>query len=140
MTTESHKRYAVDYDWYEVRNRSLATALLTRLCPSCREERVASDDVEALAATIVECCAQNRGFITQYTPIREAVFRLLLAWGNQPLSAAEICDELRGRMAFSLRTATLTPESIARLLDNDNYYGIRPVAEAAVAEPEEEAA
>lgn len=140
MTTENQKRYAIDYTWYEARNRSLATALRTRLCPICRDERVASDDAEAMAASIAECCSRTRGFITQYTPVREAVFRLLLARSNQPLSAAEICDELRGRMALSLRTATLTSESVARLLDNDHYYGIQPVAEADEAEPAKEAA
>lgn len=140
--------YQIDRGWYQEQDRSLDQVLAVRQCvnhqtdrPAANERRRAipdpatgelrfvtaepseSDDpIEA----ITECCATQSDFITPMMPLMEAIFRVLLAKGNQPLTAEEIHDELRAWFAASSRSRYFTVETIARLLENDRYYGIRP--------------
>jgi hypothetical protein len=76
--------------------------------------------VDALWHSLQTCCSTKPDFITDYTPIIDAIFRLFLANGNTPLSPLEIY-EIIGRQS---------PSTILRMLAYGNTHrGIKPVRE-----------
>jgi hypothetical protein len=142
------ERYFIDSDWYEQNGLSFNDVMLERMCSQCQrrigeevEERYPVLDKRTKKVTyelrriqygarpvavIRDCCARKSGFITPDMPVLEAIFRMLLANGNQPMPLEHIRDQLRewcptGRCQWLL----LPPETIKRIVDNDQFYGLR---------------
>jgi hypothetical protein len=98
------------------------------MCSRCQErlkggerDNPASD----ILTTIRACCSQEPGFISGELPILESVFRFFLANDNEPLDVEELGKQLskcRGRDTY--RTSA---EILSRLLESDQYYGLRQV-------------
>jgi len=61
-------------------------------------------------------CARQEDFVTQKTALVEAVFRLFLANGNQPMSAEDLSARM-GRPANTILTTLAGPRV---------YKGLRP--------------
>jgi len=127
LSTEEIERWFIDLDWFHRNGRSVLPLLRGCLCAKCRQQ-LSSGEKEAseteLLATIANCCCHAPEFITGQQPVLESIFRLFLANGNQPLSLAELGEQLsqrRGGDAY--RTLE---EILLRLLKNDRYYGLRP--------------
>ena len=139
--------FRIDPDWYEIRGRSLPQVLAVRMCgghdgetvsDSGRRRAVTDPDTGELrfvAASagdedpfdaIARCCAAQSDFITPVMPLMEAIFRVFLAKANAPLTAEEIHDELRAWFAGSPRSRYFTVDTVAKLLETDQQYGIRP--------------
>ena len=127
-------KFHIDFDWWEREGRDLRVYLQSHLCPECKviytnhrgSEEVDWIDPDTAEVTRVDAlwqslrthCSQRPDFITENTPLTDAVFRAFLANGNAPLSAIEL-HEILGR-----RTA----ETILRTLGGRKIYkGIRPV-------------
>lgn len=142
------ERYFIDSDWYEQNGLSFNDVLQERMCPQCQrrmgeevEERYPILDKRTRRVTyelrrvrygsrpvavIRDCCARKSGFITPDMPVLEAIFRMLLANGNQPMPLEHIRDQLRewcptGRCQWLL----LPAETIRRIVENDQFYGLR---------------
>lgn len=81
---------------------------------------------------IRDCCSKRKAFIQPEMPTMEAIFRVYLANGNQPLPLEHVREQLAewcpggGCQWLMLPTATLE-----RLVQNDRYYGIRQLVVAA---------
>ena len=76
-------------------------------------------------STIRDCCSKTPGFITHNLPILESIFRLFLANNNQPLDLEELGEQLsqwRGGDTYGT-----SAEVLSRLLESDQYYGLRRV-------------
>ena len=74
--------------------------------------------VDALWQSLRTHCSQRPDFIGDNTPLTDAVFRVFLTNGNEPLSAVEL-QEILGRY---------TPETILRTLGGRKIYkGVRPM-------------
>jgi len=127
-------KFHIDFDWWEREGRDLRVYLQSLLCSECKaiytnhrgSEEVDWIDPETAEVTRVDAlwqslrthCQQRSDFITDSTPLTDAVFRVFLANGNTPLSAIELQEVLRGR----------TAETILRTLGGRTIYkGIRPV-------------
>jgi hypothetical protein len=127
-------KFHIDFDWWERGGRDLRVYLQSHLCPECKviytnhrgSEEVDWIDPETAEVTRVDAlwqslrthCSQRPDFITENTPLTDAVFRAFLANGNTPLSAIEL-HEILGRP---------TAETILRTLGGRKIYkGIRPV-------------
>ena len=119
--------WSINLDWYPQNNRSFATLAKNCLCPECREKLKEGNPAADLLSTIKDCCSKEPGFITGNLPILESIFRLFLANGNQPLDLVEMSKQLsewRGEDTY--RTSV---ELLSRLLNSDQYYGIRQIAD-----------
>ena len=94
------------------------------LCPECRE-RLKEGEISAadLLTTIKDCCSKTPGFITGKLPILETIFRLFLANGNQPLDLEELRKQLSDWCGGE--TYGTSAQVLSRLLDSDQYYGLR---------------
>lgn len=127
-------KFHIDFSWWEREGRDLRVYLQSHLCSECKtiytnhrgSEEVDWIDPETAEVTRVDAlwqslrthCQQRPDFITETTPLTEAVFRAFLANGNTPLSAIELHEILGSR----------TPETILRTLGGRKVYrGIRPV-------------
>ena len=127
-TDQPEPLWFIDLDWYQQNNRSFSALAEHCLCAKCREQLKASKgeiSVADLLATIKDCCSKTQGFITERLPILESIFRFFLANGNQPLDLEELGRQLKEwRAGDTYRTSV---EILSRLLNNDQYYGLRQV-------------
>lgn len=117
------QRWFIDLDWYEQNNRSFLALAQRCLCPKCREQLTGEMPAADLLTNIKDCCSKTPGFITGELPILDSIFRLFLANGNQPLDVEELgnqLNELRGG-----DTCRISPEILSRLLQSDQFYGLR---------------
>ena len=87
-------------------------------------EDAASADPTAMIDQIADQSAGTADFLLPDTPLKEAVFRILLAGRNEPMSAAEVSDELKQRWTMSTYPRDLSPPVIGRLLENMSAYSI----------------
>lgn len=143
---EEKPRYYIDEKWFTAHNKSFRAVAQTRMCPTCRkklgtevQERVPTIDnrgrvVYEMRAVpfasnplseIRRHCSKETGYLTAETPVLEALFRVFLANGNQPIDLDTIRDQLTSYIPTSDRPRGFSPELLARLLETDNNYGLQ---------------
>jgi hypothetical protein len=124
-------RFHIDYDWWRRSDRDMRVYMINHLPFEQRDYFLAHAEaeetdwidpetgevrrVDALQQAIRRA-SEDPSFITQQTPLVEAVFRVFLSNGNKPLSPAEL-GERTGR----------SPQAILRTLSGPQVYrGLRP--------------
>ena len=101
-TTQFH----IDSNWFKTNGRDFREEMHAVLCDECRARYLSPADagvvdrihpqtaqvlrVDALWESIADHCALLPGFITPTTPLTTAIFRALLANGNQPLTPEQL--------------------------------------------------
>lgn len=124
--------FQIDFDWWKEHDRSWRVHLRSCLCEEHQEmyadlsgdEKVDWIDpetaevqmVDGLQHILISHCAKEDSFITEQTTLTEALFRLFLSNGNQPLTPSEMAEILNRPPAKILQTI-----SGPRV-----YKGIRP--------------
>ncbi len=117
-----HTLFYIDLTWFEKNGRDLREEMHAVLCDQDRSRYPTPADagivdrihpvtaevarVDALWEAIADHCGLQPGFIAPTTPLTTAVFRALLANGNQPMSP----EQLHKRIGKS------NPASILKLL------------------------
>ena len=122
-------RWFIDLEWYKQNDRSLSALAEGYLCAKCGKQLSAEGkelSAKDVISTIKDCCANDPAFITGQLPILDSVFRLFLANGNRPLGLAELEKQLSERRGGDIYRAST--EILSRLLENERYYGLRPVS------------
>ena len=124
--------FQIDFDWWQNHDNNWRVFLFSFLCP---EHRAAFEDfsadiwidwvdpvtaevrrVDGLQHVLMNHCAQSEDFITSNTTLVDAVFRALLAHGNQPMTPLQLSEE-----------TDRPAETILRTLSGPRVYkGIRP--------------
>jgi hypothetical protein len=128
-------KFHIDFDWWERESREFRVYLASHLCPEHQAafaDYAGEDVVDAVDPETAEVrredsvthslrthCSQLPDFITSHTSLVDAVFRVFIANGNQPLSPEELAERIKrpGQASTILRTL-----SGARV-----YKGLRPV-------------
>lgn len=90
-------------------------------------------DIKELIDRVVETSSKDPDYLLPDTPLKEAIFRVILANGNEPMTAEDISELLSERWAMTAYPRDVSPQVIQRLLENSLTYGI-----VKVPEPEEE--
>ncbi|MBA7636411.1 hypothetical protein ES703_44029 [subsurface metagenome] len=101
------------------------------MCPKCHERLKAGEgEISAsdILANIKNCCSQAIDFINGESPILESVFRFFLGNGNKPLDVEELGKQLSKHCGRD--TYRTSAEILSRLLESDQYYGLRQVPES----------
>lgn len=127
--------FRVDFDWWRLNDRNWRIAMESMLCPEHQEafadlpedqlvdwvdpETAEVRQLDGLQNTLITHCARQADFLTEHTAVVEAIFRLLLANGNTPMSAEELGARLNRPAETILRT--ITGQRV--------YKGLRPVAD-----------
>jgi len=126
-------KFCVDFDWWEKSNRDLRVYLHQHLCSPCRgiypshlgseivdwvdPDTAEVQPVDGLWHTLRMHCSLEPDFITDATPLTNAVFRVFLASGNVPLTPVELGAKINR-----------LPEKILHVLGQGRVYlGIKPV-------------
>ncbi len=130
--------YRFSLERLEELNRSPIPLLLARLntaCPSFGRTPSQIADPSDLVKEIRSHCAGDTEFIQSAMPLQEIVFRTLLLRGEEPMPLSELHAELTDKWSTPIRPITLTVGGLARVLDNDVFYGFAAIP---VEEPEPE--
>ncbi len=145
---EEEARYFVDPQWYEEHGLVFSNVAQGRLCPSCTaklgtfvEERHPVVDPKTKRVTfefrkvpyaanplpvIRDCCSKGRDYITSETPLLEAIFRVFLANGNQPMPLSAVREHLLTYLPEMAALRSDFPEELLRrLIEGDQMYGLR---------------
>lgn len=109
--------YHIDLDWYQENDRSFSAFVCSRLC---REHRQGQEEPSRILGILRDCCSKQGAFLSQSLPLLESVFRLILASANEPISLDEIVQRLT-----ELRRTSIDSGMLRRLLDHDEFYGLR---------------
>ncbi len=119
---DTNTPFHIDSDWFDTNGRDLRSEMHEALCEECRALYPSPADarpvdrinpmtgeiskVDALWECIADHCGLKPTYITTTTPLTTAIFRALLANGNQPMSP----EQLHRRIGKS------NPASILRVL------------------------
>jgi hypothetical protein len=115
-------RFHIDFDWWSQSDRDWRVYLQSMLCPEHQEafsdyhddatvdwvdpQTAEVQQVDGLQHILITHCAKEPDFITKKTALVDAVFRIFLANGNDPLSPAELGERLGRQGDMILRTLT----------------------------------
>lgn len=115
--------WSIDLGWFPRNNRSFSAIATDYLCPDCRKrlDLASAQTADAKLLTAISgCCARAPGFISRGSPLRENIFRLFLAEGNQNLDPEQLAQKLNERCGGR----PTSPDTLHRLLASDNFYGL----------------
>jgi hypothetical protein len=87
-------------------------------------DEAASSDPALMIDQIADQSAGTPDYLLPDTPLKEAVFRVILAGRNEPMSAADVSEELKQRWTMSTYPRDLSPAVIGRLLESMSAYSI----------------
>ena len=109
----------------------MALLVSNRRCYTCMQagdgEPPTPTDVRPHMKRIAEHCALASDYLPQDTPLKEALFRVLLAGGNRPMTAEEISQTLSEGWAMTSYPRDVSPRVIQRLLERSGAYCISAV-------------
>ena len=133
-------RYLIDLEEAASRGRSLPLLIASRRCYACQQadetEPSMSSDVKPYLDCVADHCAQTPDFLLPDTPLKEAIFRVILARRNEPVTAEDIRQVLSEKWRLTAYPRDISPRVIERLLTRIETYCVTAVPE----EPEEEIA
>jgi hypothetical protein len=124
--------FHIDFDWWRTHDENWHVALISMLCPEHQAafanlsegmlidwvdpETAEVRQMDGIQHTLIQHCAKQTGFLDEHTVMVEAIFRLLLANGNTPMSPDELGDRL-SRPADTILKTIAGPRV---------YKGLRP--------------
>jgi hypothetical protein len=128
-------RFHIDFNWWSQSDRDWRIYLQSLMCEQHQQafQGYQEDDmvdwvdpetaevqrVNGLQHILIQHCAREPGFITERTAMVDALFRLFLANGNEPMTSQELAQQL-GR----------PPITILKVLSSGQVYrGMRPILE-----------
>ena len=125
-STQPH--FFVDLEHSNTANRSITLMVASRTCYACKqsdeEEWSQSTGAEKYIDCIAEHCQQTSDYLLPDTPIKEAIFRVILSHRNQPTNADDISRTLSEKWALSPYPTDISPKVILHLLKNSEAYFI----------------
>ena len=113
----------------EGQQRSVSLLIANRRCYEHREEDYDASAPEELIQQVTEHCKDTPDYLLPDTPLKEAIFRTILAGGNEPMTREEVSRDLSARWAMSAHPRDLAPWVIQRLMDHSEFYRLTRVPE-----------
>ncbi|MCH8061682.1 MAG: hypothetical protein IH861_04185 [Chloroflexi bacterium] len=134
--------YLIEVAQADQESRAIALVIASR---RCYEDQKADDapptgssDPKVYIKRIVSHCAATEDYLLPDTPLKDAIFRVMLAGGNVPTTPESISEILSEKWAMTAYPRDVSPKVIQRLLDNSQAYGIFKISDPEAEEPEEE--
>lgn len=128
--TEGYRQFAISEEHAASNGAALPLMIANRLGyldrQALEEEPTADSEVQPLIDLIVASSSHDADYLLPDTPLKEALFRIILANGNEPMSPDQISQILSERWAMSAYPRNLSPHVINRLLENSANYCIVP--------------
>jgi hypothetical protein len=130
-------KFHIDFDWWDRDASSFRVYLMSHLCAEHRAAFVPEAPVELLDWVDTDSgevrridslqyilgahCSQQPEFLTPHIPLVDAVFRVFIANGNQPLTPDELAERIQRPTQAQTILRTLAGQRV--------YKGLRPVLE-----------
>ena len=130
-------KFHIDFDWWDRETQTFRVYLMGHLCAEHQAAFDKEAPVELLDRVDMETgqvspidrvqyilgahCARQPGFITPQMPLVDAVFRVFVANGNQPLSPEELAERIQRPHHAQTILRTLAGQRV--------YWGLRPMME-----------
>ncbi len=134
--------YLIEVHVADEDSRAIALVIASRRCymdqQADNEPPTMSSDPNKFIKRIAAHCAATEDYLLPDTPLKDAIFRVMLAGGNVPTTPESISEILSEKWAMTAYPRDISPRVIQRLLDNSQAYGIFKIPEPEVEEPEEE--
>lgn len=128
-------KYLIDIESEVTVHRSLPSLIASRRCYLCQqadEDAPTDADIQQFIDRIVEHCSAERDYMLPDTPLKEAIFRALLANGNEPMGAEEVSGVLTEKWAMTPFPRNTSAEVITRLAENSVNYVIDRLPEQGI--------
>ena len=120
--------YQIDVNEAETRRRSLPMLIASKRCYACQsaddEEPTQTSDIGPYIERIVDHCAETPDYPLEDTPLKEALFRAILAGKNEPATSEELSEMLKERWAMTPNPRNISPQVIQKVLDQGGSYCI----------------
>ena len=133
----SYAQYVIDPEAAAASHRSLPLLVGSRRCymDQQADDEVSTDDADLgdYIKRIAAHCSQEQDYLLPDTPLKEAIFRVMLSEGNRPINAEDISGVLTSKWAMTPFPRNTSPEVIQQLLENCANYCITRIPET---EPE----
>ncbi len=124
-------KYFIDPAKAESSGRSLPVLVASRQCYMCQQglgdEVAIASDPQDFIDQILGHCSQAPDFLLPDTPLKETIFRALLAHGNEPMDPEQISAFIGQKWAMTQFPRDTSPRVIQLLLDSSDFYCIGPV-------------
>ncbi len=132
--------YYIDVDSAGAHGRAIKPMIVSRMGYIMRQTLTAEvvEDMEAqdLIQQVAYHAADDRDFLLPDTPLKESVFRVLLANENKPMTAEQVSKILEDKWSLSPYPRDTTPKVIERLLssggDTYSFVAVPPPPEEEV--------
>lgn len=132
-------QYTIDPEAAAAINRSLPVLIASRRCylDQQADDEVSTDpkDLRKFIKRIADHCSKEQDYLLPDTPLKEAIFRVMISEGNRPINAEDISGVLTSKWAMTPFPRNTSPEIIQQLLDHCASYCITRIPEP---EPEPE--
>ncbi len=134
--------YVVDVEQADLHGRAVGMLIAGRRCYECRqadpEVPTSSREIKKVLKRIVDHCHETSDYLLQDTPLKEAVFRVMLAGGNKPITPEQVRVILAERWAMTPYPRDISPRVLQKLMDSSESYCVVRLAgpEPEVEEPE----
>ena len=127
-------KYFIDPARAESTGRSLPVLVASRQCYMCQqgldEEETIDSDSQYFIERILAHCSQAPDFLLPDTPLKEAIFLVLLAHGNEPMDAEQISLFIGQKWAMTQFPRNTSPEVIQLLMDSSDFYCLGPATDS----------
>ena len=124
---ESVARYVVDLSKDRSRTRSAPHLIASRRCYACSQgddSPSRKSNAREYIRTIAEHCRDTSDYLLPDTPLKEAIFRVILARGNKETTSEDVSKELSEQWSTSAYPRDVSPELLGRLMDGSDFYCI----------------
>ena len=133
--------YLIDVVEADQDGRAIALVIASKRCymdqQADDEPPTRSSDPKSFIRRIASHCASTEDYLLPDTPLKDAIFRVMLAGGNVPTTPESISEILSEKWAMTAYPRDISPSVIQRLLDNSQAYSIFRIPEPEAEEPEE---
>ena len=120
--------FQIDVEEAEARGRSLPTLIANKRCYACQsaddDPPTPDSDPGPYIERIVEHCADTSDYLLADTPLKEALFRAILARRNDPTTSEELNMILAQRWATTPDPRDISKDVIEKILDGAWSYCI----------------
>jgi hypothetical protein len=136
-TVSEDPRFYIELEESGDSRRSMSVMIEGRKCyehrPAGASHLALDSDPHDGVLQIKDHCAQTADYLLEDSPLKEAIFRVILAGGNEPVTAQQVSEAITLRWALSAYLRDASARVIGRLLEHSESYGI-----VALGEPEPE--
>ena len=133
--------YVVDIEQADLHGRAPGMLIAGRRCYECRqadpEVPTLSRGIKKVITRIADHCHETSDYLLPDTPLKEAVFRVILAGGSKPVTPEQVSQILAERWALTPYPRDISARVIQKLMDSSESYCIvrLPGPEPEVEEP-----